>query len=224
MAPAVVTESFSDEATHELTVAELAERFGSLPARRIRTDVPPGSATEDDVGRLQRETGVLCELVDGVLVEKAVSDITAYLGLEIGRILGNFIASRKLGWVLGADGFTRLFGTQLRAPDVSFIRREQRPEGLLKRGYADGAPALAVEVFSPGNSRREMEEKRAEYHAAGSEVVWIVYPENRTIEVSTAVDRVTTLSAEDTLTGEPVLPGFAVKVDDVFNAADLTSP
>ncbi len=96
--------------------------------------------------------------------------------------------------------------------------------GLLERGYADGGPALAVEVFSPGNTRREMEEKRAEYHASGTELVWIVYPESRTIEVSTASDRVITLAASETLTGEPVLPGFAVKVDDIFNAADLTSP
>jgi len=208
----------------EYTVAELADRFGSLPAWRIRTDVPPGSASEDDVGRLQRESGVLCELVDGVLVEKAVSDFTAFLGLEIGRILGNFVVSRRLGWVLGADGFTRLFGTRLRAPDVSFVRRDQRPDGLLERGYADGGPALAVEVFSPGNTRREMEEKRAEYHASGTGLVWIVYPETRTIEVSTSADRVVTLAAEDDLAGEPVLPGFVVKVGDIFNAADLTSP
>ena len=210
-------------AARELTVAELAVRFGSLPAGRIRTDVKPGTATEEDVSRVRREHGVLCELVDGVLVEKAVSDLTAFVAIEIGRILGNFVVPRKIGWLLGTDGFVRLFGTRLRAPDVSFVRKEQRPHGLLRRGYADGAPALAVEVVSPGNTRREMEEKRAEYFAAGSELVWVVYPETQTVEVAISPGAVVTLGRDDLLVGEPVLPGFAVRVGDLFDAADLSA-
>lgn len=215
----------STAVTHELTVAELAERFGSLPARRVRVDVTPGAATEDDVLRL-RKTGVYCELIDGVLVEKAVSGHTSLLAIEIAGLLRNFVKPRKLGWVLGCDGFMWLTGDLLRAPDASFIRREQIPGGCYpqKPGYLHLAPALAVEVYSLGNTPPEMEEKRAEYHASGTELVWIVYPETRTIEVSTAADCVVTLAATETLTGEPVLPGFAVNVDDIFNAADLTSP
>lgn len=215
----------SATSTRELTVSELADRFGSLPARRVRVDISPGSATEDDVRRL-RKTGVFCELIDGVLVEKAVSGHTSLLAIEIAGLLRNFAKPRKLGWVLGCDGFLWPTGVLLRAPDVSFIRREQIPGGRYPQepGYLHLAPAIAVEVFSPGKTKREMEEKRAEYHASGTELVWIVYPENRTIEVSASADHVATLSAEDTLTGEPVLPGFAVKVADIFNAADLASP
>ncbi len=219
-APSV--ESEPQAVLREWTVAELAERFGSLPAGRIRTDVKPGTATEDDVLRIRREDGALCELIDGVLVEKAVSDLTALVALEIGRILGNFVVPKKIGWVLGSDGFTRLFGTRLRAPDVSFVRRNQRPRGLLRRGFADGAPALAVEVVSPGNTRREMEEKRAEYFAAGSELVWIVSPETQTVEIATGSDAVTTLGRDDLLTAEPVLPGFSVRIGDLLDVADLT--
>ena len=217
----MTTAALPQTADHEPTVADLAARFGSLPARRIRTDVSPGFATEDDVERLRREEGVLCELIDGVLVEKAVSDKTAFLAIEIAGLLREFVRPRKCGWLLGPDGFTRLFGTRLRAPDVSFVRPEQRPQGLLGRGYADGAPALAIEVFSPGNTRREMDEKRAEYLACGAEAVWIVFPETQTIEVATSPDTVQTLGRSDTLTGEPVLPGFSVKVADLFDAADL---
>lgn len=220
---ATVSERPVSVSAGELTVADLAAKFGTLPAWRIRTDVSPGTATEDDVELLRRESGVLCELIDGVLVEKAVSDETAFLAIEIGRLLGNFVVPRRIGWVLGADGFVRLFGTQLRAPDVAFVRREQRPHGLLKRGYADGAPALAVEVFSPGNTRREMDEKRAEYFASGAETVWIVFPESQTIEVATGADVVTKLGRSDTLAGEPVLPGFTLKIAGLFDAVRLES-
>lgn len=218
----MTTVAISPAVEYEPTVADLAVTFGSLPARRIRTDVPPGSAIEEDIDRLRREQDVLCELIDGVLVEKAVCDETAFLALELGRILGNFVVPRRLGWILGVDGFTRLFGTRLRAPDVSFVRPEQRPHGLLSQGYADGAPALAVEVFSPGNSRREMDEKRVEYFACGSEGVWIVFPKTRTVEVFTGPDVVRTLGPNDILTGDPVLPGFSVKLAELFAAGDLS--
>ena len=203
----------------ELTVAELAQRFGSLPPHRIRTDVPPGTATEDDVTRLRRDTGVLCELIDGVLVEKAVSEETSGIAIEIAALLREVVKPRKLGWLLGADGFARLFGGQLRAPDVSFVRRDQRPQGLVSRGYADGAPALAVEVVSPSNTLEEMEQKRNEYFAAGAELVWIVLPVTQTVEVWTSPQTCTTLRREDQLTGGDLLSGFAVTVGDIFHSA-----
>jgi len=223
MAPASVAEPSPGAATRELTVADLAAKFGTLPAWRIRTDIPPGSATEDDVELLRRESGVLCELIDGVLVEKAVSDETSFLAIEFAALLREFIKPRKLGWLLGPDGFVRLVETRLRAPDISFVRKDQRPDGLLKHGYADGAPALAIEIFSPGNTRREMDEKRAEYFASGAEAVWIVFPESQTIEVATGPESIKTLGRNDVLAGDPVLPGFTLKVGDLFDAVDLAA-
>ena len=206
----------------ELTATELAARVGAVPMWRIRTDPPPGTATEEDVERIRREEGCICELIDGVLVEKAVSDETAILAMEIGRLLGNFVVPRRLGWILGPDGFTRLFGTQLRAPDVSFARRDQRPGGRpLKTGYASDAPALAVEVFSPGNTIREIEQKRAEFFAAGTELFWVVYPDREEIEVSTSPDTHRISRRYDTLDAGQVLPGFTVPVADIFAALDL---
>jgi Uma2 family endonuclease len=146
------------------------------------TDPAPGFATEEDVERIRCQEDRLYELIDGVLVEKAVSHETSGLGMEIGRLLGNFVVPRKIGWVLGADGFIRLLGRRLRAPDVAFIRYDQRRGGRLqRRGYSNVAPSLAVEVFSPGNTVRELEQKRAEFFKAGTEMFWIVYPEREEI-------------------------------------------
>ena len=205
----------------EMTVEELAARVGAIPFWRIRTDPPPGTATEEDVERTRREEGVLCELIDGVLVEKAVSDETTTLAAEIITFLNVFVRPRRLGWIQAPDGFTRLFGTQLRAPDVSFVRRDQRPGGkLLKRGYAEVAPALVVEVFSPGNTMREMEQKRHEFFAAGTELFWIVYPDRQEVEISTDPETHRILAQDDTLDGGTVLPGFSVKVGEIFAALE----
>jgi hypothetical protein len=54
----------------EWTAADLVERFGPIPLRRIRLDTPPGSATEQDVIEIYNREKRLYELVDGVLVEK----------------------------------------------------------------------------------------------------------------------------------------------------------
>ena len=66
-----------------LTAEELAARIGAVPLWRVRTDPSPGTATEADVERIRRDEDRICELIDGVLVEKAVSDKTAILAMEL---------------------------------------------------------------------------------------------------------------------------------------------
>jgi Uma2 family endonuclease len=205
-----------------LTVEELAARVGAVPLWRVRTDPPPGTATESDVERIRREEDRICELIDGVLVEKAVSDRSAFLAAELIFFLVTFVRPRRLGWVMPPDGYVRLFGRLLRAPDVSFVRRDQRPDGeVLATGYAEIAPALAVEIFSPGNTTAEIERKRAEFFAAGTELFWIVYPERQEIVVSVGPDEHRTLGSDDTLDGGQVLPGFTLKVAELFERVNL---
>ena len=199
------------------TVAELAERFGSLPAGRIHTKPAPGTATRADADRL-RAAGHLCELVDGTLIEKAVSEVTGFVAARLIWLLTGFVEEHDLGWVLAPDGFVNLYGGVLqRAPDVSAVLNEQRPNGLAARGYSDGAPALCVEVFSPSNTLAEMRRKRTEYFENGCRCVWVVFGEEapagraNTAEVylqSDADDPARVVRDGETLTGDPVLPGF----------------
>ena len=207
----------------DTTLADLHALLGPIPLRRIRTDPPPGAATQDDVIRIRHESGALCELIDGVLVEKAVSTYTGVLGGEILALLRNFVRPRRLGWVVGADGFLRISDGRLRAPDVSFIRRAQFPDGRLPQrpGFLNVAPDLAVEVLSPGNTREEMQTKRNEYFAAGTQSVWIVDPRPRTVEVWTDAVTCRTLGETDALDGGNVLPGFTTSIRDLFAAGDL---
>lgn len=205
-----------------LTARDLAERVGDIPLWRIRHDPPPGTATEEDVERIRREEGRLCELIDGVLVEKAVSEETSILAGQLITLLNNFILPRRLGWASSPDGFVRLGGRQLRAPDVAFIPREQRADARpLREGYPQVAPPLVIEVFSPGNTPGEMEQKRAEFFAAGTELFWIVYPDRKEVEVWTDPHTHRTLKRQDVLDGGSVLPGFSVTVADIFADLDL---
>lgn len=97
----------------------LLERLGDVPADRVRFDPLPGTGTWEDVDRVRRQTGKRCELIDGTLVEKAVSDWTSIQAGLIVTLLNNFVLPRKLGACHTTDGFFH-FGGDLRAPDVSF--------------------------------------------------------------------------------------------------------
>src|SRR5262245_22754854 len=87
------------------TFDALHARLGRVPLTRIRTKPAPGTATEKD---LLKPHGPICELIDGVLVEKAMGDRESLLGMYIGRLIGNHVELEELGVVLGADGFIRV--------------------------------------------------------------------------------------------------------------------
>ena len=200
-----------------LTPADLLDRFGPLPAGRVVHDPRPGTATVADWRRANRRGDGVYELIDGTLIRKAVSDLSSWLGGEIFAVIRNFVRAHGFGYTHPADGFFEL-PDGLRAPDASFTRFADRPDGLREQGYSDVPPALVAEALSPGNTRREMDRKRAIRFAAGVRLVWEVDPLARTVAVRTAPDASTVLTEEagDTLTGGSVLPGFSVSLADLF--------
>ena len=110
----------------EETFADLHRRLGEVPLDRIRLKPAPGTATEEDLLRARKP---ICELIDGVLVEKAMGDRESMLGLYVGSLLLQHVQASDIGVVLGADGYIRVTSGQVRAPDVTFIpfytRRER---------------------------------------------------------------------------------------------------
>jgi Uma2 family endonuclease len=203
------------------TVADLLERLGRIPASRVRWHPVPGTATEDDVLEVERRENRLCELVDGVLVEKAMGFRESLLAAFLIRVLQNHVAPRNLGLVAAPDGMVRLAAGLVRMPDVAFVSWSRLPDGRVpKVPIPKLAPDLAVEVLSPGNTDAEMARKRREYFEAGVQAVWLVDPKARTVAVYTALDRCKVLGEAETLVGDPVLPGFALPLRDLFGELD----
>ena len=198
--------------------AELLKQLGDIPLERIRMRPPPGTATEKDVLTAEREPRKrLCELVDGVLVEKAMGTPEALLAAILSRLLGNHCEQKDLGLVLGADGMLRLFPGQVRIPDVSFISWEQLPDGQLpNEPIASVVPNLAVEVLSPSNTQAEMERKRRDYFVAGVELVWVIDPKTRTAKAYTSPEDVQRIGKAGSLDGGTVLPGFRLPLKELF--------
>ena len=204
----------------EWTAADLVAHFGPIQLRRIRQDPAPGAATEQDVLDIYEREKRLYELVDGVLVEKAMGIQESFLaGLLVG-LINNFARPQNPGFALGADGMARLKPGMVRIPDVSFIAWAQVPGRKVPRlAMLNFAPVLAVEVLSPSNTQQEMDRKLQDYFATGVQVVWYIDDAHRTVQVFTAVDQSTTVREPAILTGDPVLPGFALPLQELF--ADL---
>lgn len=199
------------------TVADLLAHFGPIVHRRIRQEPAPGTATEQDVIDIHEREDRLYELVDGVLVEKAMGVQESFLAILVARLLGDFVSRNDLGFVLGADGMARLAPGLVRIPDVLFVSWRQVPGHRVPRVAMLGfAPDLAVEVLSPSNTPQEMERKLQDYFTAGVRLVWYIDPVNRTVQVFTAVDQATLLQEHETLGGDPVLPGFVLTLRDLF--------
>ncbi|MBN1309831.1 MAG: Uma2 family endonuclease [Anaerolineae bacterium] len=138
------------------------------------------------------------------------------VAIEIGAFIRTHVKSRQLGRVTGAEtGY--ILSTDpdtVRAPDVGFVSSTRAP-GPLPESFIPYAPDLAVEVVSPHDTATKIHQKVVEYLRAGTQLVWVLYPESRTVAVHTS-DGAHTLTEENTLDGGDVLPGFSVPVREIF--------
>jgi len=199
------------------TLADLYRRFGPMPFERIRQNPPPGFGTVDDVDWLNNHEDRLCELVDGILVQKTVGLRESIIAVKIGSAVSDFVEPRGLGLVAGEGGTLQLDINLVRIPDVSFISWERVPGGEVPQEPVPLlVPDLAVEVISRGNTRKEMDEKLQEYFEKGVRLVWYVRPRSRVVDVYTAPDHFARLTASMQLDGGDVLPGFSVQVGELF--------
>lgn len=207
------------------TAADLFGRFGAIPLTRIRLAPPPGSATEADVIAADAHDDRLCELVDGILVEKAMGTYESLVAGYIVHLLWGFLEKSDLGVALGADGMVRLAPGLVRIPDVSFISWERLPDRQMRNDpIANLVPDLAIEVLSMGNTPEEMRRKLIDYFTAGVRGVWIVDHRARQVYVHTSPEHFEAVRAPRILDGGNVLPGFALPVEKLFRGPGQGEP
>ena len=166
----------------------------------------------------------LCELADGVLVEKAMGLRESLLAAALIGFLRAFVVPRKLGLVTGEGGTIRIAPGLVRVPDVAFISWSRIPGGRVpEEPVPQLAPDLVIEVLSEGNTKAEMERKRSEYFAAGVEVVWEVDPEERTVTVyQNGNDQPMVFDQTRTIECAGSLAGFQLVLADLFAELDRT--
>jgi Uma2 family endonuclease len=133
-------------------------------------------------------------------------------------ILGQFVRQQGIGKVYAAEtGFIlKRNPDTVRAPDVAFVVKERAARQAQMAGFFDGPPDLAVEVISPSETWSEIEGKLLDYLSTGVQEVWIVYPTIQSITIYRSLTDARTLTLNDTLDCEHLLPGFSVPVKEIF--------
>jgi Uma2 family endonuclease len=158
-----------------------------------------------------------CELVQGELRMMSPSgNEHAWVIVNITAPLAMFVKKHSLGYVFAAEaGFIIARDPDtVRAPDVAFLAND-RIVGPLPKEFFVGAPDLAVEVISPGDTASEVYEKTQAWLAAGCKEVWLVDPQRKTASICTLSGNAVVMEPVERLTSK-LLPGFELPVADLF--------
>jgi Uma2 family endonuclease len=108
-----------------------------------------------------------------------------------------------------------------RRPDVAVVSAQtiaQTPPQPGSDNAWDVLPELMVEVVSPNDLGEDIIDRIDEYFAAGTKLVWVVYPTQRLIYVYESPRQVRILGEADELDGGKVLPSFRISIASLFPA------
>jgi Uma2 family endonuclease len=158
------------------------------------------------------------DLLDGVIYMASPENIEhGRLIAWLAKILGCFVEERQLGEVTLNRIAYRLSPKDSPEPDVAFLRTDR--SSIIKHGYVDGPPDLAVEVVSPESVERDYEQKRDRYERAGVGEYWIIDPDEKRATLLTLVETPGTAPAyreaalDGTIFRSKVVPGFVLDVN-----------
>jgi Uma2 family endonuclease len=179
--------------------------------------------TEDELQALPDE-GYLHEVVNGTLVMSPKNNFQhEQICQRLNFALESFNRAHRLGAVFGSSMGFWMAGRNCRAPDVAFVPKARLHELGFKpntKTFFTGAPDLAIEVLSPGNTRAEMDERLTDFFASGAQIVWVIHPEEQFVEVCHSLTDRRIVGPAGELEGEHLLPGFRVQLSELFKGWD----
>jgi Uma2 family endonuclease len=157
------------------------------------------------------------ELVRGRLTEMPPTGLL-HGGTErrVTAILGAFVDEHQLGEVVGAETGFWLSSDTMRAADCAFIRREKMAQITEPQKFAPFAPDMAVEIVSPSDTASDIRDKVDLYLDAGTQLVWVLYPDLRKVDVYLPDQSAYTVNEDGILDGGAVLKGFRTEVVKLF--------
>jgi Uma2 family endonuclease len=163
-----------------------------------------------------------CELIRGKVVSVCRPNPQhGCLTNELAFKLTAHSKKKNLGKVVVGDAgiYLERDPDTVRGPDIFFVRSERVPKGGLSIKYLEFAPDLCVEIVSPNDAWTDIESKVKQFLAIGVRLVWVVDPKRRVARVYRA-DGMEDISEDGALSGEDVMPGFSLKLKDLFAALD----
>jgi Uma2 family endonuclease len=197
-----------------MQITSVREREKAMRGTTLEQEGPVAMAEAS----LSGGNGLGLEPADDRTGERNMGAQSSQVALNVMSLVRLHVSERKLGKTFGTDCGYQLPGDlkKPRFPDGSFVARGRLPEDRTPEGNMKIAPDFALEVVSPNDSAYEVEEKRVVYLRAGVHLLWIIFPQTRTLFVYRPGGVVAVLGEGDTVSDEDVLPGFACSVARFF--------
>ena len=159
------------------------------------------------------------ELVKGELIRMApAGGKHGEIGFELAGQIRDYLKQHRIGKGYSADtGFILARDPDVvRSPDVAFILTDRLPPEEKRGAFLELAPDLAVEIVSPSDSSSAVNDKVMQYLDLGVKLVWLIHPSTKSVNVYTPDRTVRILGENDELDGGEVLPGFRLRIADIF--------
>lgn len=176
------------------------------------------SYTAEELLRLP-DDGTRRELVRGELREMTpAGNEHGYVALRIASRLERHVDANRLGRVYAAETGFKIASDPdtVRAPDAAFVNRERVEEVGRVEGFWPGAPDLAVEVVSPGDTHAEVVEKSLAWLDAGCRMVLVAEPQRKVVTVYRSREDIRILTEDEAVDGADVVPGWRLPVAEIF--------
>ena len=165
-----------------------------------------------------------CELIRGKVIKVCrpknehgliMTRLSARLSIFVERHNSGMVFTGDSGVYLERDPDT------LRGPDIHFLAADRWPGPSALDKFLEIPPDLCVEIVSPSDVRRELDEKIGQYLAAGVKLVWVVDPQSRNARIHRTDGTKTVIPPTGVLSGENVLPGFELPLSDLFAVLEV---
>ena len=200
-----------------------SEVFANIPAMDTQTAELSTKSTPD---RYTYKDYLLIDddkryeiLRGGLIMVPAPFTIHQRLLRNIEDILWNFVKEKKLGEVLVAPTDVVLSEDIVVQPDILFISKEGLD--IIKEAAIMGSPDLIVEIISPSSASYDTVEKRDIYEEYGVKEYWLVFPQEKAIEVLALEDGVYRELCKGRKTGivmSKIIAGLEVDLKEVFES------
>ena len=189
-----------------------ATSLPAVPTRRPMTEEEFLALPDDGVERW---------LIDGEVREygSSIRDFFySHAIARVGRFLDNWLDAQPepRGAIIGGEAGVRLAGGRLVGVDVAYVAAGLKVSDTSERTIVDGVPTLIVEILSPSDTNEKVTEKLRTYASAKVPIVWRLDPGDKTVTVYQHGKPPVLFNETQELTAEPQLPGFRVRVADLF--------
>ena len=142
------------------------------------------------------------------------------IAMRLGAPLAHFVWEHDLGEVYDFGGFQLTWNPDtVVGPDLAFISKERLELAGDVKNFWQGAPDLAVEIYSPGYRPGKVRERVSRLFSAGTKQVWIIHLNHRTVAVHRSESDVTTFSGSDYLEAPDLFPGFRISLERIFGSS-----